>query len=827
MRKILALLASLLIGAPAYGQSVSYTGTITRNHIPVWVSPGVLQDGGTSASSLISSIGITNNNGCALGINSAVTTSGAWNQLCLGVSTTGAATISLQNYGAASPQVLNFVINGITYPFPGALSSITIGSTPVTGGTDNLCLYVAGSVVGQQECTLSAITSLTGDVTATGPGVSVATLAASGVVAGTYGSVSTIPIITVDVKGRVTGATTTPVGITVGSTLLNSGSVDGLLYDNGGVLGNLATLINGVLVTNGSGLPSIATTLPAALTIPSPTFTGSVTFPDSATWASGGISKVAALSAGSATLPSSGNININGQYQVNGTQIAATNLLNGTTGTGAVVLAASPAISGTWTGSPVFSGNIGFSGQLIETGTSAPSSAAGNTVVLGTLSSAPTLANTGQSFLYNTTVNGAAIQGDGSTNDVSIFNKSGALVAGVPTGTTKLNFPSLSAGSCSSGLGLDSGNNTVLISCPGSTASVQVGTTQIISGTNGDCLYSNGGTLGNHPCISEAQGRLTLLANTPVMTTSASAQTTLRYDCYNGGQVPYYDGTQDNIDSIASCEVTDAMVAAASAGQVVASQVFDVWWVHSGTNRICLAMSASTGGGGGWAFDSGGGSNTARGTGYSQLDRVTRPYTTNKNSISNCFNAATNYGPVSANQGTYLGTVYSFFAGQISFTYGSPASGGSEGLLGVWNMYNRVVVSTTVTDNGTPYTYTSATPRQARASSTNQVQIVLGLQEDSVTYSYVGTTALVATSGADTVMGVGVDSTSAFSVAGVLQSPAATVFNGTQTLPGQMAGVGFHTIAAMEAGDGGHANTFDETAAGLYTSAQLTVTSKY
>jgi hypothetical protein len=223
------------------------------------------------------------------------------------------------------------------------------------------------------------------------------------------------------------------------------------------------------------------------LTIPSPTFTGTETFPDAATWTSSGISKVSALSAGSATIPSSGNINVSGQYQVNGTAISAATLSNGTTGSGAIVLAASPAISGTWTGSAGFSGNITFSGQLIATGTSAPASAAGQVYVMGTIAS-PTLANTGQGAIYDTLVNGLILQGDGSTNDVSLFNKGGSLVFGIPTGTTKLNFPSLSAGTCSGGLALDSGNNLILDSCPGAAASIQVGTTTINSGTNGRSL---------------------------------------------------------------------------------------------------------------------------------------------------------------------------------------------------------------------------------------------------------------------------------------------------------------------------------------------------
>ncbi len=52
----------------------------------------------------------------------------------------------------------------------------------------------------------SAITALTGDVTASGPGSAAATLAASGVTAGTYGDAAHYPIVTVDAKGRLTAA---------------------------------------------------------------------------------------------------------------------------------------------------------------------------------------------------------------------------------------------------------------------------------------------------------------------------------------------------------------------------------------------------------------------------------------------------------------------------------------------------------------------------------------------------------------------------------------------------------------------------------------------
>lgn len=49
----------------------------------------------------------------------------------------------------------------------------------------------------------------------------------------------------------------------VGSTTITGGTTNGLLYNNAGVLGNLATGVSGVLVTSAGGVPSISTTLPA------------------------------------------------------------------------------------------------------------------------------------------------------------------------------------------------------------------------------------------------------------------------------------------------------------------------------------------------------------------------------------------------------------------------------------------------------------------------------------------------------------------------------------------------------------------------------------
>ncbi len=71
---------------------------------------------------------------------------------------------------------------------------------------------------------------------------------------------------------------TTPLGVSAAAVIGSCGaSSNQLLWDNGGACAGLATANNGVLITSGGGVPSISSTLPSALTIPSPGFTGTVT----------------------------------------------------------------------------------------------------------------------------------------------------------------------------------------------------------------------------------------------------------------------------------------------------------------------------------------------------------------------------------------------------------------------------------------------------------------------------------------------------------------------------------------------------------------------
>jgi hypothetical protein len=297
------------------------------------------------------------------------------------------------------------------------------------------------------------------------------------------------------------------------------------------------------------------------------------------------------------------------------------------------------------------------------------------------------------------------------------------------------------------------------------------------------------------------QGRLTLVSGVPVMTANETAKTTVYYDCFKGNLVPYFDGTNDQVDAVASCEVSTALQSS-STGVLNNAGVFDAWWVHSGTNRICFATNGS---GGGWASDTAG-SNTARGSGYSQLDTTTRPYITNKNSITHCYNGAIDYGSVSANQATYLGTIYTTTAGQTGMAFSVSGSGGGGNVLGLFNAYNQVKVHAISIDSTANWGYSSATWRKADASSSNAISWIDGLQRSSIDASYL--VLAENGSGGGGATGCLVDWSSGapttfahyFSTTGVA-SQWVTLVAQCPTLPQ----IGYHTIQAIESSYNGAA----------------------
>lgn len=112
--------------------------------------------------------------------------------------------------GAITPAILRTTTSDI-------VNSI-MPTAPVVGG--NLACF-SGTTGLLQDCgsapTANAITALTGDITATGPGSVAATLATVNSNVGSFGSATAAPAFTVDGKGRITAASTNTVTPAVGS----------------------------------------------------------------------------------------------------------------------------------------------------------------------------------------------------------------------------------------------------------------------------------------------------------------------------------------------------------------------------------------------------------------------------------------------------------------------------------------------------------------------------------------------------------------------------------------------------------------------------------
>lgn len=405
----------------------------------------------------------------------------------------------------------------------------------------------------------------------------------------------------------------------------------------------------------------------------------------------------------------------------------ATALAATPTGTGSIVLASGPSITlGNATGLPVATGLSGAG-----TGVTA---ALGNAV--NATGGLITYAVTSLPSLVLTTSNLPAISADSV-----LLNATGASAS--PTGQA--------IGNCSNALTYSTSTHAFGCNTSAGTGTV----TSITAGTGltGGTITASG-TIAAGPLVQPG-GRLTLASHTPVMTTSQTAKSTLYYDSYVSKWVPIYNGTSDALDAITSNEMSVTLEASGT-GLESANNVFDVWFYdNSGSPVVCIATNGS---GAGWSGDTGG-SNTARGTGYTALDNFSRSFITNKNAIANCYNATTNYGSIAANKATYLGTIMtdSATAGSVSFTYGGSAAGGSAAWFGVWNNYNRVSIATTVRDANSSWSYTTASFRSADNSNNNRVSFVIGNQEDAINVFYSDSAFSASVSTAN--IGVGLNTT--------------------------------------------------------------------
>lgn len=300
--------------------------------------------------------------------------------------------------------------------------------------------------------------------------------------------------------------------------------------------------------------------------------------------------------------------------------------------------------------------------------------------------------------------------------------------------------------------------------------------------------------------IRPPSGRLTLTTATPVMTSEALAATVVYYTPYLGNTVPIYNGT--NFANRTFAELSAGLDSdSGHTGYHQSGKNFD-WFVFDDNGTLRLGSGPA------WSSD------TARGTGAgtTELERYLG-FLVNKVSIVLRFGSASgNTVTVDARKATYLGTSRMTANGQTQFSFGAIAANGTEAKLFLWNMYNRVEVGAVVGDTTDSWGYTTTTVRSANASDTMRVSLVVGINEDIAVATYQG---VASTSNSRGTVGVGLDSTSAFSGAPAQFAIEAVAVSAVGRLVSRP-GIGLHFFQALELGatgvtfygDNGAATTF-------------------
>lgn len=255
--------------------------------------------------------------------------------------------------------------------------------------------------------------------------------------------------------------------------------------------------------------------------------------------------------------------------------------------------------------------------------------------------------------------------------------------------------------------------------------------------------------------IAICNGRLTLTTSTPVTTSDVTAATTIYFTPFHGAKISLYSGTQWNLLSFSETSV---------AVPATTTTPFDIFaYSNSGT----LALEALS-----WTND------TTRATALATQNGV--------------------YVKSGATTRRYIGTA------RTTSVSGQTEDSTSKRFL--WNACNRVTKWMKAVDTTDTWNYTTATWRQARATSTNQVEFVIGLKEEPIQSTVAGYNYRTAGNGYHS-LGVGLDSTSTNSAFPMGANNFSEGFQNQVNYFG-FPNVGYHYLAWLEIAQAQNTNTF-------------------
>lgn len=252
-----------------------------------------------------------------------------------------------------------------------------------------------------------------------------------------------------------------------------------------------------------------------------------------------------------------------------------------------------------------------------------------------------------------------------------------------------------------------------------------------------------------------AGGRLTLTTATPVTTSDVTGATTLYYTPYTGSQIALYDGSS-------TWTVLSFSELSLSLAGYTASRPYDIW-AYNNSGTVALESTVWT-------------SATARATALAYQNGVlVKSGTTTRR---------------------YLGTIYiNSSGGQTDDTYR---------IRSVFNNDNRVNRAVRVFDTTSNWSYATATWRQARATTTNQITVMQGVAEEGISLS--GQCSWTSDSGANRgAISIGEDSTTTPATTATYGSsfnPSTNLLEPITTQYSTIPAVGLHTYVWLEHGGG-------------------------
>jgi YVTN family beta-propeller protein len=293
--------------------------------------------------------------------------------------------------------------------------------------------------------------------------------------------------------------------------------------------------------------------------------------------------------------------------------------------------------------------------------------------------------------------------------------------------------------------------------------------------------------------MTSPQGRLTLSSSSPVMTADATAQSTIYYLPYVGAVVPVYNGSSFVNETLGSSGISLALDSnSAHTGYQASGSLFDIF---AFMNSSVLTLGT----GPAWT------NSTTRSNALTQVSGIW----VNNASITLRFGTASgNTVSASANQATYLGTMYATANGQTGMQFKpTGAAGGSGNVLGLYNACNRLSIRSIETDSTGSWTYATAAWRKVNNSASNSISFVDGLQQSSIstTYSVLGQINTSASLG----VGVNLDSTTGtpdkYGVYTYATAACQVMVGAADLFSPQL---GFHVLTAMENSFNGFTATF-------------------